>query len=226
MQGFTPSISIIVPVRNEADQIHRLLQRLGSVLEQVLIVNGQSTDDTVSVCEQAGFKVIQSEPGRARQMNNGARYKKADCYWFLHADCLPSKGAIEQVLQSCQRGDIWGRFDVRLDDRAIIFRVIEKMMNWRSCLTQVATGDQGIFVSRALFETVGGFPEIPLMEDIAISKLLRHHCRVVCLNDSLEVSSRRWRQMGITHTILLMWWLRLRYFLGADPADLHRAYYG
>jgi len=226
MQGFTPSISIIVPVRNEAAQIHRLLKCLESVRQQVLIVNGQSTDDTANICGQAGYKVIESEPGRARQMNNGAGYKKADCYWFLHADCLPSQGAIDRIIKYCQQGDAWGRFDVRINDRAIIFRAIEKMMNWRSCLTQVATGDQGIFVSKGLFEVVGGFPEIPLMEDIAISKLLRCHCRGVCLTDSLEVSSRRWRQMGITHTILLMWWLRLRYFLGADPADLHRAYYG
>ena len=226
MQGSVPSIVIIVPVRNEAAHIRPLLRCLESVREQVLLVNGESVDQTVSVCEQAGFEVIDSAPGRARQMNNGVRHVKADCYWFLHADCLPPNDAVEQIIKSCQQGYAWGRFNVRLMGDAFIFRVIEKMMNWRSCLTQVATGDQGIFVSKALFEEIGGFPEIPLMEDIAISKLLRRHSRGVCLQAELNVSSRRWQAQGITRTILLMWWLRLRYVMGADPADLHRVYYG
>ena len=121
---------------------------------------------------------------------------------------------------------IWDLLRLPLSSKRPVFRIIEKMMNWRSCLTQVATGDQGIFVRRALFEEIGGFPEIPLMEDIAISKLLRRHGRGACIHVRLMVSSRRWESRGLFQTVLLMWWLRLRYVFGADPADLHRTYYG
>jgi len=226
MQEWIPTIGIVIPVKNEASQLPQLLDVLEKVCEKVLLVDGGSSDETVSICERAGFSVVQTAPGRARQMNHGASHVNADCLWFLHADCLPPDDAIEQIMQSCQQGYLWGRFDVRLSSERPVFRIIEKMMNWRSCLTQVATGDQGIFVSRALFEEVGGFPEIPLMEDIAISKLLRRHGRGACLHARLKVSSRRWESRGLFQTVLLMWWLRLRCVFGADPADLYRTYYG
>ena len=226
MEDRTPSIRIIVPVRNEAQKIHKLLDVLKPHADLVLLVDGGSNDETVTICQQQGFSLISSQAGRARQMNAGARYAQADYYWFLHADCLPPNDAIEQILNAAGRGYQWGRFNVRLTGHQPVFRLVERFMNWRSCITQVATGDQGLFVSHALFQQIGGFPDIPLMEDIAVSKRLRRHGRGACLSARLEVSSRRWESRGIYRTILLMWWLRLRYVMGADPIALHRAYYG
>ncbi len=119
----------------------------------------------------------------------------------------------------------WGRFDVRLSGSQLLLRVVATLMNWRSRLTGIATGDQAIFVRRALFEKVGGFPEIPLMEDIALARALKKCGPPLCLKQRVLTSSRRWEQHGILRTIFLMWRLRLAYALGADPAQLVKRYY-
>lgn len=219
-------IAIIVPVLNEGDGVEQLLGHLDSYRPQVVIVDGGSEDQTKTICQNKGFAVISSGAGRARQMNAGLSAIHAECYWFLHADCLPPSAGPDLIQQSLASGYEWGRFDVRLSAVGLIYRVIERLMNWRSCLTRVATGDQGIFVSRSALLKTGGYPDIPLMEDIAISKLLRKQGPCACIHSPIRVSARRWQQQGVLRTIVLMWWLRLRYFLGADPTDLHKAYYG
>ncbi len=159
-------------------------------------------------------------------MTAGARQAGGEILWFLHADSLPPPDAaclIRAALADPDRH--WGRFDVRLSGRQPLLRAVETLMNRRSRLTGIATGDQGIFVRRALFERIGGYPPVALMEDIALSRLLKRHGWPVCLRQRLQTSSRRWERNGISRTILLMWRLRLAYFFGADPARLARIYY-
>jgi rSAM/selenodomain-associated transferase 2 len=164
-------------------------------------------------------------------MNTGAGAAHGDLFLFLHVDTLLPEQALS-LLQKMMQGHgnhphgnhLWGRFDIRLDSQHWMFRVIETMMNLRSRLTSVSTGDQAIFVSRDLFNSVGGFPEIALMEDIAISKLLREHALPVNLSQRVTSSARRWQNRGILNTIWLMWKLRLYYFLGASPERLARMY--
>lgn len=221
-----PSIAIIVPVLNEIDNIEALIGRLSRFEQRLVIVDGGSTDGTDRFCSQSGVHCLQSEPGRATQMNAGAGQADADVLWFVHADCIPPDDSVERIKQVIASGRQWGRFNVRLTSDSFIFRIIEKLMNGRSCLTQVATGDQGIFVARELFDEIGAYPDIPLMEDIAISKRLRRKSPCACITSRMKVSARRWQDKGVIRTILLMWWLRWRYFIGARPVDLHRSYYG
>jgi rSAM/selenodomain-associated transferase 2 len=159
------------------------------------------------------------------QMNQGARAASGDVLWFLHIDTRPPPGAAEQLLRSALDGPGWGRFDVRLDGERVMFRVIERMMNLRSRLTGMVTGDQGMFVRRDLFERVGGFPEIAIMEDLAVSRRLKRIAGPACLEERVLVSGRRWEREGVWRTILLMWMLRGAYRLGADPDRLVRVYY-
>lgn len=228
--GQSASIGIIIPVLNEAGQLDRLGADIHRQVERsnvvVVIVDGGSNDGTPEHLSSAGFPVISAaEKGRAAQMNTGWRAIDADCYWFLHADCIPHENAINDIRNTLASGMRWGRFDVKLTGKNPLFRIIEWMMNWRSCLTRVATGDQGIFVRADLLKEIGGIPAIPLMEDIALSKRLRRYDKGCCIKSRMTVSSRRWEKSGIIHMTLLMWWLRLQYFLGADPARLYRRYY-
>ena len=220
------TVAIVVPVLNEGIHLKPLFAFLSKVRVRSLFVDGGSSDDTRQQCENLGFRVIQSPAGRAVQMNQGAGQIDADYFWFLHADCIPPDNAVQAIQQAVSEGYSWGRFNIRLTGPGFVYRVIANMMNWRSCWTQVATGDQGIFVARELFAEIGGYPEIPLMEDVAISKLLRQHSRGACIRSVLQVSSRRWEDRGVVRTILQMWWLRWRYFIGTDPVTLHREYYG
>jgi rSAM/selenodomain-associated transferase 2 len=163
--------------------------------------------------------------GRAAQMNEGARLARGDLLAFLHADTLVSDAALSRLVRvSAQGTHCWGRFDIRIDDRGWPFRMIAVCMNLRSRLTGVATGDQLIFVHRALFEAVGGFPSIALMEDVSLSKSLRRIAAPLCCRETVLTSARRWRRRGTIRTVSLMWWLRLRYAMGADPQQLARMY--
>jgi len=157
-------------------------------------------------------------------MNAGAQAARGTVLWFLHADTLAPPDADHLLLAALDRGAVWGRFDVRLSGRQPLLRVVERLMNLRSCLSSIATGDQGIFVRRAAFDATGGFPDQPLMEDIALSARLKQIGKPVCLRPPLITSSRRWESRGILRTILLMWRLRLLYALGADPARLAQLY--
>jgi rSAM/selenodomain-associated transferase 2 len=221
-------LSIIIPVFNEAGLIESALAALQPLRErgaEVIVVDGGSTDGTAELAASLACRVIRSPRGRAVQMNAGARAATGGALLFLHADTrLPAEA--ERILaEAFAVGAVWGRFDVRLSGGHPLLRMVETLMNWRSRLTGIATGDQAMFVRREVFERIGGFPEIPLMEDIALSKILKRIARPACPGERVAVSSRRWEERGILRTILLMWWLRLRYFLGADPADLVRSYY-
>ncbi len=225
-------LSIIIPVLNEAEGLPGLLGHLASLCgsgSEVIVVDGGSEDDSRQAASRAGARVIQSERGRARQMNAGAAIAQGDILLFLHADtALPSSA--EQAIETAIRRDgrareyVWGRFDVCIAGRSFMLRVVSSLMNWRSRLTGIATGDQAMFVARRAFESVGGFPDQPLMEDIELSKRLLALSRPVCLSDRVVTSGRRWEAHGVWRTIWLMWRLRWAYWRGADAAELARLY--
>ncbi len=222
-------IAVILPVLNEEAQITACLTLLQPLREQdceLIVVDGGSGDRTVALAKPLADRVISSSRGRAAQMNAGARQAGSDILWFLHADSRPPPAAANLIRAALARPERqWGRFDVRLSGRHPLLRMVEILMNARSRLTGIATGDQGIFMRRETFEHVGGYPLIALMEDIALSRLLKRQSRPVCLRQRLTTSSRRWESNGILRTILLMWRLRLAYSLGADPNRLARLYY-
>jgi rSAM/selenodomain-associated transferase 2 len=220
-------LSIIVPALNEADTIGALLTDLApfrTAGAEVILVDGGSSDGTPERAAADVDRVLPAQKGRAAQMNAGARVARGDLLWFLHADTRVPADAASALQDAWAGGARWGRFDVRLSGRHFLLRLVERGMNIRSRLTGIATGDQGIFVTRAAFEQVGGFPPLVLMEDIALSTALRRLARPACLRVRLITSSRRWEEGGVLRTILLMWRLRLAYFLGADPARLARRY--
>jgi rSAM/selenodomain-associated transferase 2 len=223
-----PRISVVIPCLNEAAIcVRRLkaLQHLRREGHELILVDGGSGDDTVALSRPLVDRMLSSEPGRAAQMNLGARAATGEVLWFLHLDTKLPDGASEQVTREAVDGSGWGRFDVRLSGTSVMFRIIERMMNLRSRLTGMVTGDQGMFVRRDLFVRVGGFPEIALMEDLAISKRLKGISRPFCLRSRVVASSRRWERDGVWRTVVLMWLLRAAYFLGADPDWLVRRYY-
>jgi rSAM/selenodomain-associated transferase 2 len=220
------SLSLIIPCLNESDIVRRrlaALQPLRQAGHELILVDGGSSDGTRALAAPLVDKLLDSDPGRARQMHLGARSAQGTVLWFLHLDTELPPGAEARVLKVGGMGG-WGRFDVRLSGRQLVFRVIERMMNLRSCLTGIATGDQGIFVHRTLYFSVRGFPDIPLMEDIALSRHLKRHRRPTCVQLALRTSSRRWESRGILRTVLLMWYLRLAYYFGASPVYLARLY--
>jgi rSAM/selenodomain-associated transferase 2 len=219
-------LSIILPVINEEETLPDVLARLQYLRQlghEIIVVDGGSRDNSLMLAQQAADNVIVSQPGRAVQMNSGAELATGDVLLFLHADTVLPEGA-EQILSEIEGDTFWGRFDVRLSGERLIFRIIESMMNLRSRITSVATGDQAIFIKRSLFEKVGGYPEIALMEDIAISKQLRRVVKPVCVRNKVVTSSRRWEDRGIIKTIFLMWKLRLYYFFGMSPQKISRMY--
>ncbi len=221
-------ISVIVPILNEATIIRsalRALQLLRQAGHEVIVADGGSSDDGPALAADLADGVIHCAAGRARQMNAGARAASGDILLFLHADTMLPPTVDRIIITALDRSPrCWGRFDVRLAGRQRPLRLVEAMMNLRSRLGGIATGDQAIFVRRSAFEKIGGFPAIDLMEDIALSKRLKRLSPPLCLRQQVITSSRRWEQNGILNTILLMWRLRLAYFLGADPAHLARRY--
>jgi rSAM/selenodomain-associated transferase 2/rSAM/selenodomain-associated transferase 1 len=221
-------ISVIVPALNEAALITEVLQALAPLRRrghEVIVVDGGSSDGTSALAAPLADRVLHTPKGRALQMNVGAHAATGDVLWFLHADTLPPPDADEAILSALAQGNRgWGHFDVRLSGAGILLRMVATLMNRRSRLVGIATGDQGLFVQRELFERAGGFPEIPLMEDIALSRMLKRYSRPACVAQELVTSSRRWERRGTWRTILLMWRLRLAYFLGADPRKLAGQY--
>jgi rSAM/selenodomain-associated transferase 2 len=223
-------LSIIIPTYNEARNIAASLQPLQAVRaqgHQIIVADGGSTDDTVDIAAPLVDDITRGEKGRARQMNAGARLARGEVLVFLHADTL-LPNAVDRLIMDGLRGtrSQWGRFDVRLDGEPAMLRVVERLMNLRSRLTGIATGDQCLFMTREAFAAVGGFPEIALMEDIAMSARLKRLSRPACLKAKAVTSARRWEERGIVRTIVAMWLTRLSFFFGADPALLARRYYG
>lgn len=224
-----PLISFIIPVLNDRMSLDILLPQLQAYREkghELLLVDGGSSDGSVSSATAQVDRILMTGPGRARQMNLGAENAKHEILHFLHADSrLPDKldSLIQQSMQNPKQ--LWGRFDVSLDESGFAYSMIAFMMNLRSRLSGVATGDQGIFVRNTVFHEIGGFKVIPLMEDVALSKTLRKKSWPVCLEAKIITSARRWKQKGLFKTILMMWYLRLAYFMGADPEGLAAIYY-
>jgi rSAM/selenodomain-associated transferase 2 len=222
-------ISFIIPVLNEASLIDSQLARLQDLRTQgheIIVVDGGSGDGGLEIVALQADVALLSAVGRAFQMNKGALKATGEVLLFLHLDTiLPDD--IVMLVESVTAGEplCWGWFDVRFSNPAFIFRVVAIAMNNRAALTKVCTGDQALFVSRELFDKVGGFTEIPLMEDVAISKKLRAVARPKRIRCSVETSSRRWEEKGVLRTILLMWKLRLLYFLGRSPNSLAEQYY-
>jgi rSAM/selenodomain-associated transferase 2 len=217
-------LSIIVPCLNEAEGIGATLAALAPLRargSEVIVVDGGSTDGTALRAAPHADCVVSAPRGRASQMNAGAARARGEILLFLHADTLLPESAdalIVDGLKRSRRG--WGRFDVAISGRSHLLRVVAWLMNARSRLTGIATGDQAIFVTRTLFTAAGGYPEIALMEDIALSRRLKRFGAPLCLRHRLTASGRRWEKRGVVRTILLMWRLRLAYRLGADPAKL------
>lgn len=224
----TPSLGIVVPVLDEAPTLARRLQALGPMRRRgvhVVVVDGGSRDDTPAIAREAVAQgladlALCAPRGRASQMNAGAAACPAEVLLFLHADTTLPGDADALVRRATAGPRAWGRFDVRIDSRRRLLHLVAALMNLRSRWSGIATGDQALFVRRALFERVGGFPDLPLMEDIAITRRLKRHGRPACLRERVTTSARRWEQHGTWRTIWLMWRLRAAYFFGADTREL------
>jgi rSAM/selenodomain-associated transferase 2 len=221
-------LSIIIPVLNEAEIIQPALLALQPLRQrghEIIVVDGGSRDNSRLLAAELADAVLTAGPGRAAQMNCGAAVARGDILLFLHIDTRLPADADRQIARvAAEQAHAWGRFDIRLSSQRFIFGVIARLINLRSRLTGIATGDQAIFIAPELFRQVGGYPEIELMEDIAISRRLRKRQSPHCLTSTVITSSRRWEQYGVWRTILRMWWLRLAYFCGADPNVLARHY--
>jgi len=220
-------LSIVMPALDEAATIEATLAALAPYRArgvEVTVVDGGSQDCTPDLARPLADRVIAAPRGRGLQMNAGAAAASGEVLLFLHADSYLPEGADRLVLDDLARsGRSWGRFDVRIDGGGL-FGLISLAMNWRSRLTGIATGDQAMFVTRAAFQTAGGFPAIALMEDVAMSARLKRIGPPLCLSARVTTSPRRWRQHGTLRTILLMWRLRLQFFFGADPEKLTKIY--
>jgi rSAM/selenodomain-associated transferase 2 len=221
-------LSIIVPALNEGEAITPVLDALANLRAlgaEIIIVDGGSQDATVQRARLRADRVISAPRGRALQMNAGAAKASGDVLLFLHADTRLPSDADHVVLNGMERsGRSWGRFDVSIEGKHPLLTVVAWLMRLRSRLSGIATGDQAIFVRRDAFHSVGGFPEIPLMEDVALCKRLKRLGPPLCLRQRVITSGRRWEENGVLSTIMLMWRLRIAYLFGADPKALARRY--
>lgn len=221
------TVSIIIPVLNEEQGIQPFLQHLQPLRHnncEVLMVDGGSEDNTVHLASGQVDKIISSAPGRAKQMNLGAEHAQGDILLFLHADTfLPNNVPI--ILRKALKDRYgWGRFDIALSNPGSIYKIIACLINLRSRLTSIAGGDQAIFIGRELFDEVGGYAPIALMEDIELCQRLKKKKTPICLKDTVISSSRRWEQQGVLKTIVTMWILRSLYHIGIAPNRLARMY--
>lgn len=219
--------SIIIPVFNEENNIKSCLLSLRRFDKEseVIVVDGGSTDDTFIIAKPLGDIVITSTKGRATQMNAGAKQATGEIVVFLHADTFLPDNALALIDQALllKKSD-WGRFDIQLSGTLLLLKVVSTLMNWRSRLTRIATGDQVIFVSKKLFNEIGCYANISLMEDINLCTKLNKICVPICLKEKVISSGRRWEKRGVVKTILLMWSLRLRYFFGENTETLSFLY--
>lgn len=221
-----PRFSIIIPVLNEAACLDQSLAGLFGLsgIEnhcEVIICDGGSEDGSLEIAGRYACRIVHSGAGRAIQMNTASRSAHGQFLVFLHADSrLP-----ENFFEIFDTRSRWGFFRLRLDGPAAAYRVIESAINLRTRLSRVAGGDQGLYFNRDFFLSLGGYPEIPLMEDIAICKMARRKAKPVVIDTVITSSTRRWQDNGIISTVLLMWTLRFAFWLGVDPGRLHRIYY-
>jgi len=219
-------LTIVMPVLNEAPIIVGALQALAPLRArgaEVIVADGGSSDTTVRLARPLADRVISAVRGRAAPMNAGAALGTGETLLFLHADTTLPENA-DRLIAAALAHRVWGRFDLRIAGRHRLLAVVARMINWRSRATGIATGDQAIFVMRAAFLAVGGFPDLPLMEDIALSRRLKESCRPYCIGTPVVTSGRRWEYHGVLRTIVLMWRLRLAYYFGVEPARLALRY--
>jgi rSAM/selenodomain-associated transferase 2 len=222
------ALSIIVPALNEEAGIVATLQALSSLRArgaEVIVVDGGSHDRTAELAGPHCDRLLAAPRGRAAQMNAGAGAARGEVLLFLHADTrLPDDADSDVADALAASGRAWGRFDVRIAGTHALLPLVAATMNLRSRLTGIATGDQAIFVERTAFAAIGGYPDIPLMEDIVLSRRLKRLSRPLCLRSRALTSGRRWEKHGVMRTILTMWRLRLAFFFGAEPAALAARY--
>jgi rSAM/selenodomain-associated transferase 2 len=225
-RSMSASVSVIIPALNEEKTIARVLADVVALRpHQVIVVDGGSSDRTREISEQLGALVITGASGRARQMNCGARQATGDILLFLHADTRLPPVALDDIVAALKDPRyLGGRFDVDLDGDHWLLKVIGSMINQRSRITKVATGDQAIFVRRETFARMGGFPDIPLMEDIAFCRVLKRLGRIACLRSRVLTSARRWETEGVWRTVVKMWTLKFLYLAGVSPVTLKRFY--
>ncbi|USD20508.1 TIGR04283 family arsenosugar biosynthesis glycosyltransferase [Microbulbifer variabilis] len=220
--------SVIVPLLNEREQLPKLVAQLRELVAysscEIILVDGGSSDGSAEIAAAAGLRVIQSQRGRALQMNAGASVACGSWLLFLHADTRLPQGALSAIASASVRGAQWGRFNIRISGDSLWFPLISTMINWRSRLSGIATGDQAIFVRRSLFNEVGGYARQPLMEDIELSRQLLEIARPHCLRQRVTTSGRRWQKFGIWRTVLLMWRLRFDYWRGVPAECLAKRY--
>ena len=191
---------------------------------EIIVIDGGSSDNTSQLAKPLVDKLLKSQLGRAIQMNTGARIATGDLLLFLHIDTLFYETCFNKLLNLDVNKTLWGRFNVKLSNAKFIYKVIAFCMNLRSRITHIATGDQCIFMTKELFNNVNGYPEIALMEDVAISKLLRKITKPICFSETVLTSARRWEENGVIKTIMMMWFLRLAYFLKVSPKRLQALY--
>jgi rSAM/selenodomain-associated transferase 2 len=220
------NISVIVPVLNEEKSIAATLQALLPLAPyETIVVDGGSKDRTRKIAAELGVTLISSEPGRGRQMNRGAGEASGDVLLFLHADTRLPPSAFHDITDALNDPRcLGGRFDVELEGRHWLLPIVARMISYRSRVTKVGTGDQAIFVRREVFKKIGGFPDIPLMEDIALCRTLKRLGEIACLRSRVVTSARRWEVDGIWRTIFTMWMLKLLYLAGVSPSRLKQFY--
>ena len=238
------TVSIIIPVLNEAGNLAHLftnINKLNPKPQQVILVDGGSTDDSIDIIRsfinelmsyndcKIDWQMTESKAGRALQMNIGAALAIGEILLFLHADTRLPIDAIENISEALKRAE-WGRFDVQIDSRQLMLKLVSQMINWRSKLSGIATGDQAIFISQSLFDQIGGYPNQALMEDVELCKQLKGKnlkgiAKPACLKNKVITSARRWQQHGTWRTILLMWHLRFDYWRGVSADNIKQRYY-
>jgi len=223
-------LSIIIPTLNEEENIEALLQHVQSTAQtrdyEIIVVDGGSHDNTLSIAQSHCDDVLTAKSGRGTQLNAGVERSTGDVFLFLHADTqLPNHFdamIFERIAKNPMKG--WGFFSIKLSGQRLIFQVIAKLINVRSKFTSIATGDQCLFVTRNAFHQINGYKSIPLMEDVDFTKRLKKYGTPIFIKESVVTSSRRWEEKGVVRTILLMWWLRLLFFIGVSPEKLSGLY--
>jgi rSAM/selenodomain-associated transferase 2 len=215
----------VIPALNEAARIKACVEQVLGQAAEVWVVDGGSKDNTPGLALDAGAQVVQGSPGRARQMHLGALVSRSPILMFLHADTALPENWADQVRQALKTR-AWGRFDVRMLGKPTgLLQLVAFMINLRSRISGISTGDQAQFMGREVYTSIGGFRDQPLMEDIEVCRQLkRAHGRGAALRAKVGVDPRRWEKRGTWSTIRLMWLLRWQYFLGADPRSLRARY--
>ena len=221
-------LSIVIPVLNEEKFLTRNQEMFTCLLKdghEILVVDGGSQDNSLKTAYELGCRVFSTRASRGHQLHYGAERSKHELLLFLHADTLLPLNAAQAIVQTLSKpNQHWGRFNIRFSNSRLVFRIIAWLMNKRSCLTSIVTGDHAMFIRRECYFNCGGYSDIPIMEDVEFCSRLKKNKAPACLSDEVITSSRRWEQKGICCTVLMMWKLRLMFFFGVSPEKLVKLY--